>query len=148
MSRILYRKKEGFERGQQTLARMTFLEQWAQHDRRLVWAVGGGAGLIGAILGAALFMEINRHAADGWGWSAGWAAWLMQADTLRAGYKLIDQNDPGIAAALNEDIRLGNAYADELHKCEATAGQAGKAQPCTLSVNPPPHLVNGSPMRQ
>jgi hypothetical protein len=31
---------------------------------------------------------------------------------LQAGYKLIDQNNPGIAVALNEDIRLGNAYAE------------------------------------
>jgi hypothetical protein len=140
--------REGFERGQQTLAHVTSLEQRAQRDRRLVWAAGGGAGLIGAILGAALFMEINRHAPDGWGWSAGWAAWLMQADTLEAGYKLIGRNNPGIVAALNEDIRLGNAYADELHKCEAAAAQAGKEQRCAVSVKPPPRPVNGRSVDQ
>ncbi len=116
--------REGFERGRETLSRVAFLEQRAQRDRRIVWAIGGGAGLIGAILGVMLFMEINRHAPDDWGWSAGWASWLMQADTLQAGYKLIDRNNPGVAAALNEDIRLGNAYADALHKCEADAATA------------------------
>jgi hypothetical protein len=93
-----------------------------------------------------LFMEINRHAPDGWGWSAGWAAWLMQADTLQAGYKLIDTNNPDIVAALREDIRLGNAYADELHRCEVAAAQAGKDQRCTLGVQPPPRQVNGQPV--
>jgi hypothetical protein len=122
------------------------LEQRVQHDRRIVWAIGSGAGLVGAILGVMLFMELNRHAPDGWGWSAGWAAWLMQADMLQAGYKLIDRNNPGIAAALNEDIRLGNAYADELHKCEAEAAQAGKEQRCTLNVQPPPRPLNGQPV--
>jgi hypothetical protein len=135
--------QNGFERGRETLARVAFFEQRAHQDRRIVWAVGGGATLIGAILGTMLFMEINRHAPDGWGWSAGWGAWLMQADTLQAGYKLIDKNDPGLAATLNEDIRLGNVYADELHKCEAVAAQAGKEQRCTLGVQPPPRQVNG-----
>jgi hypothetical protein len=135
--------QEGFERGERTLGRMAFLEQRAQHDRRIVWAVGGGAALAGAIVGTLLFLEINRHAPDGWGWSAGWAAWLMQADTLQAGYKLIDSNNPEVAAAVNEDIRVGNAYAGELHKCEAVAAQAGKDQRCTLNVQPPPLRVNG-----
>ena len=35
---------------------------------------------------------------------------------LQTGYQLIDRNSPGLAAALNDDIRLGNAYADALHK--------------------------------
>jgi hypothetical protein len=91
------------------------------------------------------FMEVNRHASDGWGWSAGWAAWLMQADSLQAGYKLIDENNPGLAATLNEDIRLGNIYADELHKCETAAAQAGKEQRCTLGVQPP-RQVNRQPV--
>jgi hypothetical protein len=30
----------------------------------------------------------------------------MQAATLLTGYRLIDRNKPGVAAALNEDIRL------------------------------------------
>jgi Family of unknown function (DUF6118) len=72
-----------FERGRETLGRVAFVEQRAQHDRRIVWAIGGGAALVGAVLGTMLFMEVNRHAADGWGWSAGWAAWLMQADTYK-----------------------------------------------------------------
>jgi hypothetical protein len=110
----------------------------AQHDRRIVWGVGGGAALVGAVLGTLLFLEVNRHAPDDWGWSAAWAAWLMQADTLQAGYNLMDRNNPGVAEAVNEDIRLGNAYAGELHKCEAVAAQAGKEQRCTLSVQPPP----------
>jgi Family of unknown function (DUF6118) len=137
--------REGFERGRETLARVAFFEQRARQDREIVWAVGGGGALIGAILGTMLFMEINRHAPDGWGWSAGWAAWLMQADTLQAGYKLIDKNDPGLTATLNEDIRLGNAYADELRKCEATAAQAGKEQRCTLSVQPVPKQASRQP---
>ena len=132
-----------FERGRETLGRVTFVEQRAQHDRRIVWAIGGGAALVGAVLGTMLFMEVNRHAPDGLGWSAGWAAWLMQADTVQAGYKLLDWNNPGTAAAVNEDIRLGNAYAGELHKCEAVAAQAGKEQRCTLGVQPPPRQVNG-----
>lgn len=140
--------REGFERGRETLGRVAFFEQRAQHDRAIAWAVGGGAALIGAILGIMLFMEINRHAPDGWGWSASWAAWLMQADTLQAGYKLIDENNPGLAATLNEDIRLGNAYADELHKCEAAAAQAGKEQRCTLGVQPASRQVNGRPVGQ
>jgi Family of unknown function (DUF6118) len=129
--------REGFERGRETLARVAFFEQRAQQDRRIVWAIGGGAALVGAVLGTMLFMEVNRHAPDGLGWSAGWAAWLMQADTLQAGYKLIDWNNPGTVAAVNEDIRLG-AYANELHKCEAAAAQAGKEQRCILGVQPPP----------
>jgi hypothetical protein len=43
---------------------------------------------------------------------------------------------------VNEDIRLGNAYAGELHKCEAAAA-AGKEQRCILGVLPPPRQVNG-----
>lgn len=138
--------REGFERGRETLGRVAFLEQRAQHDRRIVWAIGGGAALVGAVLGTMLFMEANRHAPDDWGWSAGWAAWLMQADTLQAGYKLMDWNNPGTVAAVNEDIRLGNAYAGELHKCEAAAAAAGKEQRCTLGVLPPPRQVNGQPV--
>jgi Family of unknown function (DUF6118) len=134
--------REGFERGRETLARVASVEQQAQRDRRIVWAVGGGSALIGVILGTALFMEINRHAPDDWGWSAGWAAWLMQADSLQAGYKLIDKNNPGLVAALNEDIRLGNVYAEELHRCEAAAAQAGKEQRCIFGVQPPPRRVN------
>ena len=65
---------------------------------------------------------------------AGWAAWLMQADTVQAGYKLIGRNDPSIIAVVGEDIRLGNAYADELHKCEAAAVQTGKEQRCAFDV--------------
>jgi hypothetical protein len=64
----------------------------------------------------------------------------------QAGYKLIDGNNPGVAAALNEDIRLGNASTDELHKCETAAAQAGKEQRCTLSVQPPPRPLNGQPV--
>jgi len=45
-----------------------------------------------------LFMETNRHAPDDWGWSAGWPAWLMQADPVDAGYQLIDQNNSGTVA--------------------------------------------------
>ena len=108
-------------------------------DRNILWAVGGGAALIGAVLGTMLFMEINRHAPDDWGWSADWAAWLMQANTLQAGYQLIDRNNPGLAAAVNEDIRLGNAYADALHKCEAEAARTGKAERCTVDVQPSRH---------
>jgi hypothetical protein len=70
----------------------------------------------------------------------------MQADPLQAGYKLIDRNNPGVAAALNEDIRLGNAYAEDLHKCEATAAQVGKEQRCTVGVQPPPRQVNRQPV--
>ena len=137
--------REGFERGREVLSQVAFLEQRALRDRRRVWAVGGGAALIGAILGVMLFMEINRHAPDDWGWSAGWAVWLMQADTLQAGYKLIDRNNPVVAAALSEDIRLGNAYAGALHKCEADAARMGKEERCTLIVKPPPAPANGPP---
>jgi len=97
----------------------------------------GGAALIGAVLGTILFMEINRHVPDDWGWSADWAAWLMQADPVQAGYQLIDRNNPGLATEVNEDIRLDNAYADALHKCEDEATQTGKEQRCVLSVTPP-----------
>lgn len=132
--------REGFERGQDTLARVAFFQQRADRDRNILWAVSGGAALIGAVLGTMLFMEVNRHAPDDWGWSASWAAWLMQANTLQAGYQLIDRNNPGTAAALSEDIRLGNAYADVLHKCEAKAAATGKTDRCVLSVAPPkPH---------
>jgi hypothetical protein len=110
-------------------------------------AIGGSCGawvaLAGVVLGTLLFLEINRHAPDDWGWSAGWAAWLMQADTLQTGYKVIDSNNPGVAAAVNEDIRLGNAYAGALHACEAAAAQASKEQRCALSV-PPPNTVKGN----
>jgi uncharacterized protein DUF6118 len=137
--------QQGFERGRETLGRVAFVEQRAQHDRRIVWAIGGGAALVGAILGSLLFMEVNRHAPDSLGWSAGWAAWLMQADTVQAGYKLIGRNDPSAVAVVGEYIRLGNAYAGELHKCEATAAQAGKEQRCTFGVLPLPQ-VNGQPV--
>lgn len=129
--------REGFERGRDTLARVAYFQQRAQHDRRILWAIGGGAALVGAVLGTMLFLEINRHAPNDWGWSAGWAAWLMQADTLQAGYQLIDRNNPGTAAALDEDIRLGNAYADALRKCEAEASRTGKPERCSLDVQPP-----------
>ena len=62
---------------------------------------------------------------------------------LQAGYTLIDKNDPGLAATLNDDIRLDNAYAGELHKCEVVAAQAGQEQRCTVSVQPSPRQVNG-----
>jgi hypothetical protein len=135
--------REGFERGRDTLARVAFVEQRTQHDRRIVWAVGDGGSLVGAVLGAMLFMEINRHAPDSWGWSVGWAAWLMRADTVQAGYKLIGRNDPSAIAVVGAYIRLGNAYAGELYKCEATAVQAGKEQRCIFGVQPPPRRVNG-----
>jgi len=135
-ARQMQAAREGFERGRDTLARVAFFQQHAQRDRNILWAVGGGAALIGAVLGTMLFMEINRHAPDDWGWSAGWAAWLMQANTLQAGYQLIDRNNPGTVAALSEDIRLGNAYADALHKCEAEAAETGKAERCILDVQP------------
>ena len=135
--------REGFERGQDTLGRVAFFQQRADRDRNILWAVGGGAALIGAVLGTMLFMEINRHAPDDWGWSADWAAWLMQADTLQAGYQLIDRDNPGTAAALSEDIRLGNVYADVLHKCEKDAARIGRAVPCTLDVQPP--RMSGEP---
>jgi hypothetical protein len=139
--------REGFERGRDTLARVTFFQQRADRDRNILWAVGGGAALIGAVLGTMLFMEINRHAPDDWGWSAGWAAWLMQADTLQAGYKLIDRDSPRIAVAVNEDIRLGNTYAGALHKCEAEATRTGKMQRCMLDVQPL-RQVNGQRVGQ
>jgi len=129
--------REGFERGRETLAHLAFVEQQARRDRGILWMVSGGAALVGAVLGTMLFMEINRHAPDDWGWSTGWAAWLMQANTLQAGYQLIDRNNPGVAAAVNDDIRLGNAYADALHKCEVEAVRAGKAEHCILDVQPP-----------
>lgn len=113
-------------------------------DRRIIWAIADGAALIGAVLGTMLFMEINRHVPDDWGWSAGWAVWLMQADALQAGYQLIDRHNPGVAAALNEDIRLGNAYADALHKRGAEAARTGKAERCAVDVQPPPQ-PNGPP---
>jgi Family of unknown function (DUF6118) len=129
--------QEGFERGRETIACVAFVEQRAQHDRRIVWAVGGGAALVGAAFGAMLFMEINRHAPDSWGWSAGWAAWLMQTDMVQAGYKLIGRNDPSAITVVGEYIRLGNAYAGELYKCEATSAQIGKEQRCAFGVQPP-----------
>jgi hypothetical protein len=69
----------------------------------------------------------------------------MQADTLQAGYQLIDRDNPGLAAEVNEDIRLGNAYADALHKCEADAAQTGKVEHCTLEVLPPPPANRQTP---
>jgi len=135
-ARQMQAAREGFERGQDTLGRVAFFQQRADRDRNILWAVGGGAALIGAVLGTLLFMEVNRHAPDDWGWSADWAAWLMQANTLQAGYQLIDRNNPGLAAAVNDDIRLGNAYADALHKCEDEAMRMGKVTQCTLTVAP------------
>jgi hypothetical protein len=55
-------------------------------------------------------------------------------------------NNPGIAAAVAEDIRLGNAHAGALHTCEASAAQASKEQRCTLNVPPSPLRVNGQPV--
>jgi len=135
-ARQMQTAREGFERGQDTLARVAFFQQRGDRDRNILWAVGGGAAVIGAVLGTMLFLEINRHAPDDWGWSAGWAAWLMQADPVQAGYRLIDRNNPDLAAALNEDIRLGNVYADVLHKCAALASRTGKAERCVLEVPP------------
>jgi hypothetical protein len=60
--------REGFKRGRETLGRVASVEQQARHDRRIPWAVGGGAALAGAALGMMLFMEINRHAPDGCRW--------------------------------------------------------------------------------
>lgn len=128
--------RDGLERERETLAHVAFLQQRAQRDRSVLWMVGGGAALIGAVLGTILFLEINRHAPDDLGWSAGWAAWLMQANTLQAGYKLIDKGNPGLASEVNEDIRLGNAYAGALHKCETDATRTGKVERCVLNVQP------------
>jgi hypothetical protein len=58
----------------------------------------------------------------------------------------MDWNNPGTVAAVNEDTRLGNAYANEMHKCEAAAVQAGNEQRCTFGVLPPPRQVNGQPV--
>jgi hypothetical protein len=69
--------QEGFERGQRTLDRVAFVEQRAQRDRRIVWGVGGGAPLVGAVLGTLLFLEINRHVPDDWRSSAGWATPML-----------------------------------------------------------------------
>ena len=53
---------------------------------------------------------------------------------MQAGYKLIDRTTQAHHGG-GEDIRLGNAYAGELHKCEAAAAQAGKEQRCTSACN-------------
>jgi len=89
-----------------------------------------------------LFMEINRHASDDWRWSADWAIRLMQTNTLQVGYQLIDRNNPGLAAAVNDDIRLGNAYSGALRKCEAEATWAGKTERCILRVQPSSRQAN------
>jgi hypothetical protein len=146
-ARQMQAAREGFERGQDTLARVAFFQQRADRHRNILWAVGGGAALIGAVLGTLLFMEINRHAPDDWGWSAGWAAWLMQANTVQAGYQLIDRNNPGTAAALNDDIRLGNEYADVLHTCEVKAARSGKMDSCIVEVQPPLSKSEGHPAK-
>jgi len=52
------------------------------------------------------------------------------------GILMLSRNNPGLAAGVNEDIRLGNAYADALHKCEAKAARTGKAARRTLEVQP------------
>jgi hypothetical protein len=65
---------------------------------------------------------------------------------VQAGYKLIGRNEPSAITVVGEYIRLGNAYAGELYKCEATAAQAGKEQRCTFGVQPPPPQVNGQPV--
>jgi len=73
----------------------------------------------------------------------------MQANPVKAGYQLIDRNNPGVAEALSEDIRLGNAYADALSKCEAESAATGKADRCVVSVAPPkPHRANGVGLTQ
>ena len=66
----------------------------------------------------------------------GRAAWLMQASPVQAGYQLIDQNNPGLAAEVDEDIRLGNAYAGALHKCEAEAARVNHEERCIVEVTP------------
>jgi hypothetical protein len=83
--------REGFERGRETLAHLAFLEQRAQSDRRFVWAIGGGAALVGAVLGTMLFMEISRQAPDDWGWSAGWAGSLADAGGYAASRVSVDR---------------------------------------------------------
>jgi hypothetical protein len=70
----------------------------------MVWAIGSGASLVRVILGVLPFMKVTRHAPDDWGWSADWAAWLLQADSVQAGYELNVQSNPSIATALNEDM--------------------------------------------
>jgi hypothetical protein len=51
-------------------------------------------------------------------------------------------NNPGLVAALNEGIRLSNAYADVLHRCEAEAARTGRDEHCTVDV-PSPWPVSG-----
>ena len=68
---------------------------------------------------------------------------MRRRDELRAVYARIlaaanNRNNSGTAAALSDDIRLGNAYADPLHTCEADATRAGKVKPCVLDVKPSP----------
>ena len=62
----------------------------------------------------------------------------MQADPVQAGHQLIDRNNPGIAAALSEDVTLGNAYTDALQKREADATWTGKVERCILDGSPGP----------
>jgi hypothetical protein len=59
----------------------------------------------------------------------------MQAGLWCAGYQLIDRNNPGTAAAVSEDILLGNACADALHKCEADAKRTGEVERCIVGQN-------------
>jgi hypothetical protein len=69
---------------------------------------------------------------------------MLQADTLQAGYQPIDWNNPGVASALNEDIRLGNACADALHKCEVE-GSAGRQRGAVYLDVQPARQVEGQP---
>jgi len=106
------------------------------------------AALIGAVFGAMVFTEINRHAPDDWSWSAGGAARLMQANTLQADYQLICGNNPGTAAVLSEDLRLANTQADVLHNCEAVAARPGKAERGILDAQPTMPLSTRQPSRR
>jgi hypothetical protein len=118
--------REGFERGRETLAHVAYLKQRAQRGRGIPWAVGGGSALIGTVLGSICSWKSigTLRTADDWG-ALGWAAWLMQANPGQAIYQIIDRDNPGITAAVNEDIQLGNAYAG-LRKCEADAARTGR----------------------
>jgi hypothetical protein len=94
-----------------------------------------------------LSMEINRHAPDDWGLSAGWAAWLIRADRVQTSYQLIERNNPGTVAAPNEDIRHGTLYGDARHKYEAEASRIGNVEHGILDVRAQ-NLTNEPPLDQ
>lgn len=97
--------------------------------RALLWAVG-----LGAAAGFVLFPLLGAFAPGG-SFLAAWAG--GHADRWRAGFELMQAENPAAAQALSQALRLVNANAEALQACSDAARKAGREQKCAVVVVTP-----------